>query len=566
MSHFPAIEIKQEGLGHALTDNILTIPRNQRSYDWTAEEVRELFTDLADAMASADGRKHYFLGSIVSTQGAASSLEIVDGQQRLATTAILLAAIRDHFYLTNDERRAKGIEGDYLLKRNLRTQEMIPNLRLNRFDNDFFIKRILSHPRSEDRKVEPRRESHEKISAAAKEAARHVKDIISPHSEDRKAERLIDWVEYVRDSARVVWVTAADPADAFKIFETLNWRGKDLSTSDLLKNYLMSRSDDRIDEVEANWTLMLGALESVTSKDVTVPFLRQLWCSMHGLVRERELYAKVREATKSKQMAIEFSSELNANANLYAALMSSDHEYWSDFGTEVRKHVKTLLFLNAEQVRILLLPILKNFSKAEIKQALKYLVCAAVRLLIAGGSPGSQEDPYAQRAVEIRKKTITKTSSLAQALSRVVPDDAAFENVFSTLRVNKGYLARYYLRALEETRRGHPNAEMVVSDDEDIVTLEHILPQNPSSAWAHFTEEDANLYYRRLGNMTLLKKKLNTEADTDSFENKKKVYAKSQIDLTRDLISYAAWTPNEINARQKKLASEAVKTWPINVK
>jgi uncharacterized protein with ParB-like and HNH nuclease domain len=95
------LDIKREGLGHALADNTLVVPRNQRSYDWTIDEVRDLFQDIANAMA--ESKKEYFLGSIVLTQLPDHVLEIADGQQRLATASILLAAMRDYFLLNNDE-------------------------------------------------------------------------------------------------------------------------------------------------------------------------------------------------------------------------------------------------------------------------------------------------------------------------------------------------------------------------------------------------------------------------------------------------------------------------------
>jgi hypothetical protein len=566
MGQFPTIEIKQEGLGHALADNVLSVPRNQRSYDWTAEEVKELFTDLANAMASNGHRKQYFLGSIVCTQspGQAHHLEIVDGQQRLATTSILIAAIRDYFYQNDDESRANSVESKYLQDRDVRTGGSLPNLRLNRFDNDFYQKRILSRPGDEARSIKPIRESHEKILTAAREARKHVDSVVSAHSQQNRADRLLDWVDYIRDFARVVWVTVPDPADAYIIFETLNYRGKDLSTSDLLKNYLLGRAGDRIDEVESYWTMMLGALEAVGSEDISVPYIRHHWCSKYGVARERELYATIKKLVKNKQKAIDIAAELKTNANLYAALLSTDHEYWSEFGTGTKKHIKTLLYLKAEQVRIVLLPVLEYFSKAEIKKTIRYLVSTAVRFLIAGGSPSVQEANYSDKAIGIRNKSITTAAALAKSLSTLVPNDAKFEDAFAALHVNKAYLARYYLRAIETTLRNEPDPEMIVSEDEEVVTLEHILPENPGDKWPQFSNEEAESYCRRIGNMTLLKKKANSDAQSESFDKKKAVYKQSTLELTKSVLKCSQWTTKEIEERQRELAKIALKTWPLN--
>ena len=88
------------GMGTVLKRHRLVVPLNQREYSWEERHVRELFQDLAEAISS--GKQTYFLGVIVLTNGSEGSLEIADGQQRLATTTILLAAIRDYFYNRKD--------------------------------------------------------------------------------------------------------------------------------------------------------------------------------------------------------------------------------------------------------------------------------------------------------------------------------------------------------------------------------------------------------------------------------------------------------------------------------
>src|SRR5438552_11545356 len=94
------ITIEREAIGHALSDKNLTVPVNQRSYAWEDEHVLDLFQDLANAIA-ADERE-YFLGSIVVTKKDDGPSEVADGQQRLATATILLAAIRDYLLSTRD--------------------------------------------------------------------------------------------------------------------------------------------------------------------------------------------------------------------------------------------------------------------------------------------------------------------------------------------------------------------------------------------------------------------------------------------------------------------------------
>jgi uncharacterized protein with ParB-like and HNH nuclease domain len=88
------IGFAQLGLASILKHNQLIVPPNQREYSWTVKEVRTLLQDFAKAILEGDGS--YFLGTIVTIPRAGGALEVVDGQQRLATTAIILSAIRDY--------------------------------------------------------------------------------------------------------------------------------------------------------------------------------------------------------------------------------------------------------------------------------------------------------------------------------------------------------------------------------------------------------------------------------------------------------------------------------------
>src|SRR5215210_7314580 len=153
VSGLSEMDIELDGIGHILSDNRLEVPRYQRSYAWTDKHVKDLFTDLADALQNDE--PEYFLGSIVAIGTDTDRIEVVDGQQRLATVTILLAAIRDYFFKNGESERASDIEREYLARRDLRTQEVIPNLRLNELDNDFFAKRIVSRPDDPGRSIPP---------------------------------------------------------------------------------------------------------------------------------------------------------------------------------------------------------------------------------------------------------------------------------------------------------------------------------------------------------------------------------------------------------------------------
>ena len=90
------IDFRTLGIAEVLQLHRLRVPPNQRPYAWTDDEVKQLFDDLADAFKSKSGATHYFLGTVVLNRTTDDGVfEVSDGQQRLATTAIFISAIRD---------------------------------------------------------------------------------------------------------------------------------------------------------------------------------------------------------------------------------------------------------------------------------------------------------------------------------------------------------------------------------------------------------------------------------------------------------------------------------------
>src|ERR1022692_1999811 len=90
----PPVDFKETGIAGVLKQFRLRVPPNQREYSWTQKYVLRLLQDLTKAIG--DEQPEYFLGTLVTIPRSQDVLEVVDGQQRLATTAILLCEIRNY--------------------------------------------------------------------------------------------------------------------------------------------------------------------------------------------------------------------------------------------------------------------------------------------------------------------------------------------------------------------------------------------------------------------------------------------------------------------------------------
>src|SRR6516225_5391144 len=165
------------GIGKLLQQGRLQVPPNQRSYAWREKHIRNLFQDLNEAVSKGDGANEYFLGTIVLVQKGSETPSIVDGQQRLATTTILLARIRDRFLDLNRENSARSIEDSFLRNINRKTEREDPRIQLNIEDNEFFIQKILP-PRLDLSSGKALHQSNKRLLRASKMANELTIDLV----------------------------------------------------------------------------------------------------------------------------------------------------------------------------------------------------------------------------------------------------------------------------------------------------------------------------------------------------------------------------------------------------
>ncbi len=549
------LEIKPQGLGACVAGSFLTVPKYQRAFSWDGDDVKNFYVDINSAFAS--GAPEYFMGSVV-LQGSEETFEVVDGQQRLTSATLFIVAARDFLRSRGHDKVADSLETDFLLRRQRFSQEITPRLTLSVYDNAFFRNCIL-----EGKDIAPKRESHERLLAARKTFREYIEGL--PGSFNDWFERLEGLVRYLEMKTRVIQVTVPTQANAFVIFETLNDRGKDLSASDLLKNHLFGRSENRIEEAQASWNKMLGVVEPHGGDDLVITYIRQLWSATRELAREKELFSKIREKIVSPQLAVEFAAELAERAVPYTAILSPTHSLWDGLPKEASIIMSALEGLKIERYRPALLAVLVRFDAKELIPAMRFILNGSVRYLIAvGAGGGTLEAAWSEVACKVYSGAIKDAKSFAKEMQRIVPNDEVFRASFKSARVSKTYLSRYYLRALERFEMGEKDCELVPNADVNEVNLEHVLPENPGAGWGKLHPDIAEAFFRRLGNQAILSAKVNAAIGNDSFADKQKALTASKFKLTSEIAKEKNWGPDEIDKRQSKLADMAVKVWSYN--
>ena len=188
------------GLAGVLKQYRLRVPPNQREYAWEQEQVNQLMRDLAKAIE--DGET-YFLGTIVTIPRQDGTLEVVDGQQRLATTAILLTAISAYLAENDEGEIATAIDTELLTGSDKSRRGRVPKLSLNIDDNELF-KQIITHA---DPLPEPTRESHRLLLDARQKTMEQARRLVAPLDKRDHGDTLNRWVNFLEEDVRVqgVW-------------------------------------------------------------------------------------------------------------------------------------------------------------------------------------------------------------------------------------------------------------------------------------------------------------------------------------------------------------------------
>ena len=348
----------------------------------------------------------------------------------------------------------------------------------------------------------------------------------------------------------VVAVVSDDEDNAATVFETLNDRGIGLSTPDLLRSLLLRRSAaEDIDEIADLW----GEILEVGGDAALRGFLRHYWISNEGDVKTRSLYREIKSHVTSAENNVDslaFTRKLRDSSVVYreTILAAQDEE------EDIRQLLEDIKTLRATVLYPAILSAYDVGESPQIKILLRALLVTFVRHNVIGGLENSRlEDTVYSLARDLRRNP--DFDSAIQNLAAFSPDDESFRTAFRTAIVAKSATARYILSQLERDQRTTEELELASPAR---VHVEHIYPRNPRAGerWNNHA-----LWVNRLGNQTLLSRKLNTAIRNAPFAQKKPYYEQSEIMLTQALLGFDEWTPEVVEQRQSEMSAEVAQTW-----
>lgn len=542
-----------DNLGHLLSDKLLEVPRFQRRYSWKSEHVQAYIDDIESARS--DGNS-YFMGTIVLAHSRSdeSRTLIVDGQQRIITTALTLIAIRDLLQDYGQMDAGSSVERDYLSNYDLEHEENVERLKVGPDD-------IVSY-RNLLKRETTNRDSTE-ISDAYCQVSSYLKTL-APSPDEYKS--LINLATFLRNQVQVLVATATGLGEAYVIFETLNDRGADLTTADLLKNYLFSQSGSSIEAAENHWTIISSAFEK---PDDFVKFLRYEYMSRRGRVTQKQLYKAIQRDIQNGPGVILYLKSLMASLSTYRAIREPDDPSWSSESIDVKDSLLAFRRFGFESSIPLMLAVFREWKHSYATKFVSTVVSWSVRSWFSGTLGGGvAEKAFSEAAVSVTKGAAKNALDVLKILdvNDLIPNDIEFRESFKKTGPLTTTRAKYLLATLERQyvidRGESPDALPDWSSKS--VTIEHIFAKS-SKPTSFASEEDFDHFSvirDQLTNYTLLERGHNQNLEDHPFNEKRATYAASTFELTREVANCEEWTFDSAETRLDNLANLAVEAWP----
>ncbi len=534
---------------------LFVVPDYQRPYSWGVDQLNDFWDDIDQL---PDDEEH-FMGSIVfivdsHNPSNFNKLEVVDGQQRLTTISILLKVLQDKYIELGDEQAADSIK-DLLYSRIIQQEPRI-KLCLGRIDRDNYRKFIKG-------------EYEEIKSTSIYKAYNFFKEKLKEINSVEEITKLLHKIVY---KINFVIISTDSARSAYRLFETLNDRGLELSSVDLIKNHLLKVVSEKglnLDYVKDAWEEIINNLNGIDK----VRYFRQYLMSskiykIKGKITQEGLYDKFCSILHSIKDIEGYVDDIRKQSVLYNKIANFAIDNFDNSKNEViNRHLRYIAAIKATTSYTFLLRVFNELKSAEeIIKILEVIEVFAIRRSIVGVSTADIDIIYNNLA----HKAFDGDSCydfVVNILKKNIPSDSEFEDKFKKAQLRQNDQTKYILDRIEVIGYGSGQEGRLVANSFH-VHIEHIAPQsmkNPKN-WPGFEkldETERREYIMNVGNLTLLEKRPNIQAANSSFKEKKQFYTRENTDIlmTHDLLKYDQWGVREIEERAKELAKKAVEIW-----
>ena len=539
------------------------IPIYQRTYSWKEKECQQLLDDVLRG-GNNDNIKAHFMGSVVYVEkglysvSAQTPLLLIDGQQRITTITLLIAALTEVIgdqEPIEDFSRAK-LKG-YYLTNPLESGEKFHKLILSQTDDKSLKAIIHGNQQPDDKSI------------------RVVENFEFFKS---KLEKLGDLKPICKGLAKLMVVDISldrEQDNPQLIFESMNSTGKELSQADLIRNYILMGLEPthQTHLYEQYWRPMELAFGQQAYSDYFDSFMRHyLTVKTREIPKIGEVYEMFKEYSMQPAVVNKGFEELVKDIKNHA-MYFCNFVLGKEKDEELKLAFKDLRELKVDVAYPLLLELYSDFSQGllthdEFLSAVRIIESYVFRRTICEIPTNSMNKTFARMGMGLRKDRYLESlmaSFLLLPSYRRFPGDDEFHRKIQTKDVYNFRSKSYWLRRMENFGR----KERVLVDD---YTIEHIMPQADNKAeklpevwrielgdeWERVWET----YRHTLGNLTLTA--YNSEYSNHAFQEKCNHpygFKFSPLKMNEGIVAEKQWNEAAIQRRAKKLADKATLIW-----
>lgn len=592
---------------------IYDIPRYQREYTWNQRDWANLYDDITQNDAG------YFLGSFIVVNGTVNSkmdtihYEVIDGQQRLTTLSLLLAAlytrIMEHKDSIDDDMMLDDIRplrNRLILKSDKSMTRVIPQVQNHNLEDYRWI--LKEHIGLDAVMQKPKFLGLRKMSKAFNYFYDRLGEDVGGRDGIECVRCLLDICRLVC-SAVVVQITVDSHADAYTLFASLNNRGVPLSAVDLIKNMLLGKvagvDDGQLDYYFERWQEVLHNLGDdyktqerffrqnydAFRREVNKPFIGESGSQLPlGSVATRSNLLKIYEKRmEADDGALKVLDELTENSALYSKIIGLDQE-----GPDSELSNQLLELSRAQGVAsyLMLLLLFKKQNQLELKDEtlallVKLLVCFFVRRNLTDTPPTRDLERLFISICESLESEGLKGIAAAEYIKKRLVDVSASDASFKERLEGPIYdvnpdMTRYILTVIASPsvrKEMKPLWERYASGNY-VWTIEHIFPQgkNIPDEWVKMVAdgdmskaiEVQEKQVHTLGNLTITG--YNSKLSNMPFVTKrdrKDVYGanvgyRNGLNLNDELVNTDTWTSEQIQERTDKLVGLTLKAFDFD--
>lgn len=553
-------------------DRQFRVPLYQRHYRWRTDQQDDLWQDIVEqysssAQASADIPRH-FIGSVVAVELEADPLHdfrdfrVVDGQQRLITLSVAIAALRD-IAAEDDPSQFDRLNAKYLAnatepKGSERWARLVPGE-----EDAQAYWTVLNSPANAS--------GHTAVGNAYRFLVQRISELAE--ADELQVDRL---ATTIGDRLSLVFVTVDEGERPHKIFESINATGIGLSQSDLLRNYLFMALGELSDSIyKQHWrplerTLGTEGLEGLVRDDLQ---------SAGEFIKQDQVYRRARgrlEPIAGDLDALQQHVERLARRGAYYALFlqpSDPHNAAIELGVgpHALRHLAFLRAWGASTCYPLLLHLYDRVdagsaTDAQVESCLEAIESFIVRRYLAAVPTNVLNRLFIQLIGVVPEREPIDVA-VRRELSRDGrwPDDEQVREGIGTVPYyahGRKHQQRLVLQRLES----HMRAEVEVDFDSAELSIEHIMPQTLSPEWkeelsrkGHEPHEVFERLGHTLGNLTLTA--WNSALSNQLLARKQEILSESELKLNEGLANATEWGPSEIEERGSVLANAATELW-----